>query len=684
MRIRWSNSVQAWQERLGIGVLAGGIFAGWYLADQAAPALQVFFWLTLLLITSVLLRRGWFTLAGPMFYHDLVRTTRRNRFSLYRLYGYFTVILLTLFFVFWYVRWSDSRYQGGGGLSTKDNIQFSSTFFYTFTILQLVLVTVLAPAYTAGAVAEEKERRTLEYLLATDLRNHEIVLSKLGTRLANLWLMILTGLPILSLVQFAGGVDPDLILIGFVTTALTAAGLASLGIVASVYARKPRNAIVFSYVVVAAYLLVSGATIPLMGTGVAGLSLTIGARVITGADVLTAFQAGSPILFLRDIMGAAISGARFADLVMHRLRDFAAFQIIVCLVFSLWAIVRLRPVFLLQANGPRLKTRREQSLYWRLPVGRRPMMWKEFFVEGGLRFGVVGRICLLIVVMGTFWPILDDVWTFLTTGSWPTGLSPFARFTPPISEKFYDYARHMGAFVACVLLLVVAVRASTTISSERERQTLDGLLVTMLETREILLPKWLGSIFTIRWGWVWLGSIWALGAAAGGLSWWAFLGMLLAWFVYAGTLATLGLWFSLISKSGNRATILALFSTVGIGVGFLLVPVESLLRSPSVSSAQIDVWIDRISMAREAVSPPTVFGWLMAIPSPTLNESLRAPWRWGFFASALIGLACWAGFAVVLWLLLVRRFRRDYCRKAVAVPAPVLPPGQPLAVVLRT
>jgi len=47
------------------------------------------------------------------------------------------------------------------------------------------------------AIAEEKERKTLDFLLASDLRSREIVLGKLASRLAYLTLVLLTGLPLL-------------------------------------------------------------------------------------------------------------------------------------------------------------------------------------------------------------------------------------------------------------------------------------------------------------------------------------------------------------------------------------------------------------------------------------------------------------------------------------------------------
>jgi hypothetical protein len=130
----------------------------------------------------------------------------------------------------------------------------AGSFFKWFMSVQFVTVLLLTPAFAAGAIAEEKERKTLEFILATDLRNREIVLSKLASRFSNLGLLILTGLPILSITQFMGGVDPDLVLAGFAATGLTMASLTALSILQSVYAKKPRDAIILTYLATVAYL----------------------------------------------------------------------------------------------------------------------------------------------------------------------------------------------------------------------------------------------------------------------------------------------------------------------------------------------------------------------------------------------------------------------------------------------
>src|SRR5262245_8979091 len=116
-------------------------------------------------------------LVGPVFYFDLVRLTRRGRYALIRcLYG--AALGALLFLV--YLQWIDNS--DNGKISVTELAEFGASFFLTFLGVQFVAAVLLTPAYAAGAIAEEKERRTLEFLLATDLRDREIVLSKLGSR----------------------------------------------------------------------------------------------------------------------------------------------------------------------------------------------------------------------------------------------------------------------------------------------------------------------------------------------------------------------------------------------------------------------------------------------------------------------------------------------------------------------
>ena len=60
------------------------------------------------------------------------------------------------------------------------------------------------------------------------------------------------------------------------------------------------------------------------------------------------------------------------------------------------------------------------------------------------------------------------------------------------------WVRGCTAAVGSLTLLAVGVRASTAHSSERDRQTLDSLLTTPLDSTTILVGKWLGAICSVR------------------------------------------------------------------------------------------------------------------------------------------------------------------------------------------
>src|SRR5262249_2671439 len=119
------------------------------------------------------------------------------------------------------------------------------------------VIVLLTPGVTAGAVAEEKERRTLDCLLTTQLRGHEIVLGKLVARLAYMVLLVLAALPVLILLFVLGGISPLLIVDGFDVSLVTLLSIACLSIFNSVLAAKPRTAIFATYIELAAYFVTS-------------------------------------------------------------------------------------------------------------------------------------------------------------------------------------------------------------------------------------------------------------------------------------------------------------------------------------------------------------------------------------------------------------------------------------------
>ena len=117
---------------------------------------------------------------------------------------------------------------------------------------QFVLIILIAPAMTAGAIAGERERQTLDLLLVTNTGSFRIVTGKIMESFAMLGLLIVCGLPVMSLCLLTGGVSLGQILIGELFLLAEAFACVSIGVFCSSLSRST----VFSGVI--SYLLILG------------------------------------------------------------------------------------------------------------------------------------------------------------------------------------------------------------------------------------------------------------------------------------------------------------------------------------------------------------------------------------------------------------------------------------------
>src|SRR5262245_21036219 len=171
--------------------------------------------LTRAIAWSKVLPHGTARVFGPIFQIESLITVRRARYYLLRA-AYASILLFTL-----WVTYEGTYRNNSARLDLKTAAEFASSFFYSFAVVQLIVAATVTAAVTAGAIAEERERRTIEYLLATDLSNSEIVLGKLVSRLLLVLVFLLSGLPVLSLAGLFGGIDAEQLLQLSVATAST-------------------------------------------------------------------------------------------------------------------------------------------------------------------------------------------------------------------------------------------------------------------------------------------------------------------------------------------------------------------------------------------------------------------------------------------------------------------------------
>jgi hypothetical protein len=196
-----------------------------------------------------------------------------------------------------------------------------------------------------------------------------------------------------------------------------------------------------------------------------------------------------------------------------------------------------------------------------------------------------------------------------------------------------------------------------------------------VENGDILWSKWLGSVLSSRKLWWYPLAICLVGLVTGGLSLLAMPLLVLAWIVYAMFLASLGMWFSLISRTTTRAYLWTLLTVAGVCVGnWLLTTCASpfLLVGPTRGqAAEAAQWID---LGATAIVPPYTLYELAFYDKEFKNrdweyydESGPFGWRrgspatpatalWYKIQAALLGLTLYGVAGVVLWAMTLGYF----------------------------
>jgi len=126
----------------------------------------------------------------------------------------------------------------GGQVATYASATVGRGVFSGLLMLQTLMVAVLAPAATAGAISSEREHQTLELLTVTPISSIAIVLGKLFSALAWVFVLVLASIPVTALVFVFGGVAPDDVIRGYVVLLATVIGLGSIGIFFSALTRR--------------------------------------------------------------------------------------------------------------------------------------------------------------------------------------------------------------------------------------------------------------------------------------------------------------------------------------------------------------------------------------------------------------------------------------------------------------
>jgi ABC-type transport system involved in multi-copper enzyme maturation permease subunit len=602
---------------------------------------------------------GTLRIFGPVLYYEMVRAGRRGRIFLLRS-AYALFIFLLLFWI--WTSWG--RAPTSRTAQIDELARLAEYFFVTFAIIQFGFVLLLTPGYVAGCIADDKERRTLEFLLATDLANREVIFGKLAARIGNLLLFLLTGLPVLSLIQFFGGIDPTLLLLTFAGTGLTMLGLVGISIVQSVQRRKVRDAIILSFIVAISYeaicLFLWLGTV--FATAPGSRNTAFGQVIVLCQPYFEVFQWGEPIRAIGEVFTALslpLAGPALLTILMH----YAAFHLSIFALGVVYAVWRLRKIALRQAGGSDAKKQRvaKRRRSRRPPVSsRRPMTWKEIWIEGRLRLGALAQVGLYLLVAMAFTPL---------------GIAAYMHwFDPTAHMSWHDFQNFINIWVrvlnvalSCLILLGIAVRAAGSVGGERDRDTLVSLLTTTLTAGEMLAGKFWGALASVRGLALWLGAVWTVGLLSTSVSMLAMPMELFFLITPSIAAATIGLFFSVACPTSLRALMFTLGAMVFVLGGHWLATGMCCYAPAGLTGFHMGVEYE--VAFQTGMTPPAMFAMAPIASDDIWYTNQDNP---TYVAVAFVGNACWLLVAGAAWMATYDRFARLTNR--VVVPPSVQPP----------
>ena len=376
----------------------------------------------------------------PIFALEWIHACRRNHHHRFR-FWYFLLLAgeLVLFSFFFSVR---QRRFYLGETEAYECAELAYSYLGLLVIQHCLFLLTVLPTLAAGSLADEKVLGSLVGLLTTPLTSFDLIFGKWSAQLVQGLVMTLPVLPVFAFWGLQIGWKSETLAIGILFTLLLSMAIAAVSLLASVWCRTTVAAVVFVY--------------SFLALAVSLLWLVIGRDSINPAFLFRLIQESRK----RGEWLIALAPIGLGLLLLT----------VFCLIF---AMLRLRTEFAKQLS------RKPGSSKWfaRPTVTDSPLRWKEryltpwsaWFQSATDRNAAYSpRLLMLALVLALPFLLIPD------------GV----------------YA--LGPGIMIVTSLVVGVRAAGSITSERERQTWDLLLLTSLEPRQILRGKLWGIFDSVQ------------------------------------------------------------------------------------------------------------------------------------------------------------------------------------------
>ena len=376
---------------------------------------------------------------NPVLRRELLNNLRSNS-SFLMLLGYQAILGLIVV-----LAWPD----GNARLNLTETPQTTRSLVDLLFLSQFILASLIAPSFAAGSIAGEKDRKTYEMLLASPLLPEKIVFGKLVASLVHVALLILCSLPIVMLCLPLGGVSPNEVIAAYTGMLSAVALFGMVSVACGTWFRRPAASLVVSYLII----LPIGIMMVFLwqATSAEGLTrfkifVTAVPGIVAGFVIVLFWFTSARLLYPQDV------GSEGKEVVDPDIEASKAFGMVIH-----------ADHFPDNLFAPKKRT----TL---IPDGTNPVLDKELrsdiFGQGTLMLRLTIQISIVLAIL-LMAPLLF----------------------------FYTYRTPWYAsYVLLFNVLVGPVFSAGSLTSERERQTIDLLRTTLLTPWQIYTGKLFASL----------------------------------------------------------------------------------------------------------------------------------------------------------------------------------------------
>tara|TARA_R100001132_G_scaffold27545_2_gene35172 strand:+ start:25236 stop:26978 length:1743 start_codon:yes stop_codon:yes gene_type:complete len=343
--------------------------------------------------------------------------------------------------------------------------RLGNLIFQMIAFLQLLLVLFFTLLFSAGSIAQEKDRGTLILLLMTELKDRELVSGKTQSSLLIVYVLLASSIPVCVFLHLLGGIELTQILWMELLCLITVFATGSWAALVAFWREKTFQTLAISVLGMVVFLGIVEVIVNLLPADfslrpwIAGLNpfrslyeILNPLSLNTGLNPITV--SAWPSLISLFVLGVALKA-----FTVLRLRVWNPSR----------SVYKATP----KAEKETVVVKEKSRVIWSNPV-----IWREIMTKAYGRKVFVIKLAYFLLAGFT-------LWSAVTSEAVAEGVL-YLGVIPPQGLAF--------AGIAWLSLVLANTQAVTSITTEKDSKTLELLLVTDISAKEFVLGK-LGGIF---------------------------------------------------------------------------------------------------------------------------------------------------------------------------------------------